>query len=53
MLATLLAKAQEPGFLGQIMNLISNFTNRATMGATADVGHFAPPGEFFPEEGIS
>src|SRR5579871_2383806 len=38
MLATLLAKAQEPGFLGQIMSLISNFSNRATMGAAAGAG---------------
>jgi OmpA-OmpF porin, OOP family len=38
MLATVAAKAQEPGFLGQIMNLISGFNNRATMGATAGGG---------------
>ena len=35
MLATLASKAQEPGFLSQIMNLISSFSTRSAMGATA------------------
>jgi OmpA-OmpF porin, OOP family len=37
MLATLASKAQEPGFLSQIMNLISSFTTRgaSAMGAAA------------------
>lgn len=38
MLATVAAKAQEPGFLSQIMNLISGFNNRVTMGAAAGGG---------------
>src|ERR1700756_5283516 len=40
MLATLASKAQEPGFLSQIMNLISGFTTRgaSAMGAAAGGG---------------
>jgi len=40
MLATLANKAQEPGFLSQIMNLISSFTTRgaSAMGAAAGGG---------------
>src|ERR1700745_4093569 len=40
MLATLASKAQEPGFLSQIMNLISSFTTRgaSAMGAAAGGG---------------
>jgi OmpA-OmpF porin, OOP family len=38
MLATLASKAQEPGFLSQIMNLISSFSTRSAMGATAGGG---------------
>jgi OOP family OmpA-OmpF porin len=39
-LATLASKAQEPGFLSQIMNLISGFTTRgaSAMGAAAGGG---------------
>ena len=38
MLATLASKAQEPSFLSQIMNLISSFSIRSAMGATAGGG---------------
>jgi OOP family OmpA-OmpF porin len=38
MLATLASKAQEPSFLSQIMNLISSFSTRSAMGATAGGG---------------
>ena len=38
MLATLASKAQEPGFLSQIMNLISSFSTQSAMGATAGGG---------------
>ena len=38
MLATLASRAQEAGFLNQIMNLISSFSTRSAMGATAGGG---------------
>src|SRR5271170_2797724 len=38
MLATLASKAQDQGFLGQIMNLISHFSGRNALGAAAGVG---------------
>ncbi len=38
MLATLASKAQEPGFLSQIMNLISSISTPSAMGATAGGG---------------
>jgi OmpA-OmpF porin, OOP family len=38
MLAMLASKAQEPGFLSQIMNLISSFSTPSAMGATAGGG---------------
>jgi outer membrane protein OmpA-like peptidoglycan-associated protein len=44
MLATLASKAQEPGFLSQIMNLISSFSTRSAMGATAGGGSSAISG---------
>ena len=44
MLATLASKAQEPGFLSQIINLISTFSARSAMGATAGNGSSAVSG---------
>ena len=38
MLATLASRAQDQGFLSQIMNLISHFSARNAMGAAAGVG---------------
>ena len=44
MLATLSSRAQEAGFLSQIMNLISSFSTRSAMGATVGGGSSAVSG---------